>query len=70
MSFLFGRPKTPKMPAIPEVEPIIQTEKIQQTPEDKQAILKNLAKRRRATVLSQLTAANIKTQTLGAATQV
>jgi hypothetical protein len=56
-----GKPKTPK---IQEVTPL---EKVYQSDEEKQKIYKNMAKRRKATVLSQLTQANIKTQKLGAA---
>lgn len=56
-----GKPKTLKL--VTQPEPI---EKIMQSNIADDAVRKELAKRQRATMLSQLSQANIKRQTLGA----
>jgi len=61
VSALFGG-KT-KKPQMIQQEPL---EKVMQDTTTKEAILKEYAKRHRATVLSQLSEARIKRQTLGA----
>jgi len=62
MSFLFGG--KPSKPVVQTVKPI---EKIVQSDEEQQATMKSLSKRKKATVLNQLSQANISRQTLGAA---
>lgn len=61
MSGLFGKTKKPKM--ITQPTPV---EKIQQPEVEKEKLYREMAKRRRATMLSQLGEANIKRQQLGA----
>ncbi len=60
---LFG--KKPKMEAIEQPKPV---EKVLQGDIEKDKIMKDFAKRKRATMLNQLTTANIKVQKLGATT--
>ena len=57
-----GKPKKPQM-----VQQTTPVEQVQQNDVEKDKILKELGKRRRATVLAQLTAANVKRQRMGAA---
>ena len=62
ISSLFGgKPKQPKLVTQP-----IPIEKISQSNIEKDKVMRDLAKRRRATVMNQLTQANIRKQTLGA----
>ena len=61
-SLFGGKPKTPKQEVVQPIEKVLQSNIADETTR------KNLAKRRRATILNQVSGeANIKTQKLGAA---
>ena len=59
---LFGKMHSP-----PEVKQVTPLEKVQQSNVSRERVLKEFAKRRRATLLSQLGEANIRSRKLGAA---